>query len=217
MSEPWQLAIETSAPQASLALARGEELVGERSVVAGRRPSEVLMEPLQELLGHLPEGARLESVVLGRGPGSYNGARVGIAAGQGVALVHDCGVAGLCSLEAVGVVRSGVPCLAVGDARRGTFFAVPLDGGVLAGETELLEHEEFLKRVVGALAGGHKLFSFEETGRLKLPDELAGEIAVVTPEARLLLEAWIAKSKLERESLLSSPPQPFYLREPYVT
>ena len=59
--------------------------------------------------------------------------------------------------------------------------------------------------------------SFEDVGRLGLPEELAGEIAVVTPEARLLLEAWEAKGAGEREQLLGVPPQPFYLRAPYVT
>ena len=200
-----------------MVLARGGELVFERSVSAGRRPSKVLMNPLQEALAVLPDGELLESVVLGTGPGSYNGARVGIAVGQGVALVHDCGVAGLCSLEALALVRAGGPCLAVGDARRGTFFAVPLDGGSLAGETELLEKEEFVKRIEGALDAHRRLFSFEDLGRLALPTALAGEITVVTPEARLLLDAWMAKDEVESNRLLGMPPQPFYLREPYVT
>lgn len=217
MSDAWYLAIESSAPEASLALTRGAELVFERSVTAGRRPSEVLMEPLQEALAEIPTGERLEAVVLGRGPGSYNGARVGIAAGQGVALVHACGVAGLCSLEAVELVRSGGPCLAVGDARRETFFAVPLVNGTLAGETELLGENEFRERVEGALDEGRSLFSFEPTGRLNLPDALAEDIAVVTPGARLLMDAWNAKTELVRDQLLGVPPQPFYLREPYVT
>lgn len=175
------------------------------------------MEPLQEALGLLPEGERLETVILGRGPGSYNGARVGIAVGQGVALVHECGVAGLCSLEAVGVVRAGGACLAVGDARRGTFFTVSLEGGSLAGEAELLEAGEFVKRVEGALGEGRSLFSFEGVERLGLPGETEGRIAMVTPDASLLLEAWEAKGDGEREQLLGMPPQPFYLREPYVT
>lgn len=217
MTDIWQLAIETSAPEASVVLACGAEPVFERSVSAGRRPSEVLMEPLQDALAVLPEGKRLKTVVLGTGPGSYNGARVGIAAGQGVALVHECGVAGLCSLEAVGVVRAGGPCLAVGDARRGTFFAVPLEGGALAGETELLEKACFTSRLEQALEDGRTLFSFEDVDRLELPEALANEIAVVTPEARLVLAAWQAKSESGRNQLLESPPQPFYLREPYVT
>ncbi len=213
----WQLAIESSAPEASVVLGCDGELVYERSVAAGRRPSEVLMEPLQEALARVPEGGRIGVVLMGTGPGSYNGARVGIAAGQGVALVHGCGAAGLCSLEAVGVVRGGGRCLAVGDARRGTFFAVPLENGRLAGETELLEHEAFVRRVEAAAGDGVRLFGFEAVGRLGLPEELGSAVAVVVPEARLVLEAWRAKADEDQERLMAVPPQPFYLREPYVT
>lgn len=215
--EMWQLAIESSAPESSVALGRDGDLVFAQSVAAGRRPSEVLMQPLQEALDHVPEGERIGMVVLGTGPGSYNGARVGIAAGQGVALVHGCVTAGLCSLEAVGVVQGGGACLALGDARRGSYFAVSLLGGALAGETELLEHDAFVRRVEGAAEGGESLFSFEGVERLGLPEELAAVVAVVVPEARLVLRAWREKSDEDRERLTAVPPQPFYLREPYVT
>jgi tRNA threonylcarbamoyl adenosine modification protein YeaZ len=217
VSKIWQLAIECSAPEASVVLGREGMLAYERSVAAGRRPSEVLMEPLQEALAQVPEGERIDEVLMGTGPGSYNGARVGIAAGQGVAMAHGCGAAGMCSLEAVGVVRGGGACLAVGDARRGTFFAVPLAEGRLGGETELLEHAAFVRRVEGAAEDGTSLFSFEGVERLNLPDELAGCVALVVPEARLLLRAWLAKSDEEQGRLMAAPPQPFYLREPYVT
>ena len=49
-------------------------------IEAGRRPSEVLLEPLEQALSLL-SGESIELVVVGTGPGSYNGARVGIAAG----------------------------------------------------------------------------------------------------------------------------------------
>jgi tRNA threonylcarbamoyladenosine biosynthesis protein TsaB len=115
------------------------------------------------------------------------------------------------------VVRGGGRCLAIGDARRETYFAVPLEDGRLAGETELLEHEAFVKRVEAAADDGASLFSFEGAERLDLPDELVGVVAVVVPEARLVLRAWRAKSDQEQERLMTVPPQPFYLREPYVT
>ena len=54
-------------------------------------------------------------------------------------------------------------------------------------------------------------------GSLRLPDELAGGVAVVVPEARLVLRAWRETPDGDRERLLTVPPQPFYLREPYVT
>lgn len=211
------MAIESSAPEASVALGCDGRLVFARSVTAGRRPSEVLMEPVRAALEVVPEGQRLAGVVMGTGPGSYNGARVGIATGQGVALAHGCAAAGVCSLEAVEVVRRGGRCLAIGDARRESFFAVPLEHGLLTGRTELLEHAVFVDRVREAVADGISLFSFEEMERLRLPEDLAAQAEVVVPDARLVLEAWLARSARARDELARVPPQPFYLREPYVT
>ena len=214
MSDNWQLGIESSTALASVALCRGGEVVAEASVGGERNPSEVLMDPLREVLEALPTRERLEVAVIGAGPGSYNGSRVGIALAQGVALVHKCPAVGICSLEAVPAVRSGAQCLAVGDARRGTFFTLPLEEGRLSGSVDLLDHEEFVSRVESAEAA---LISFEATERLRLPAGVTARVTVVTPQARLLVEAWRLKSPNEQGRLLGIPPEPFYLREPYVT
>ena len=105
MADGFQLAIESSSTRASIALSRGRDLVIATAVEAGRRPSEILIQPLQEALSHIDEN-RLEVVLIGTGPGSYNGARVAIAAGQGVALVHECPVIGISSLEAISPISS---------------------------------------------------------------------------------------------------------------
>ena len=217
MAADWLLAVESSSEQASAALARGGELTATAGAHAGRKQSEVLMTPLQEVLAGLEIGARLSAVIIGTGPGSYNGARVGIAAGQGVALVHDCPAAGVCSLEALPVVRAGGACLAVGDARRGTFFAIPLRHGRLEAEPLLLEHDAFLERVETAVLAGADVVTLEDPGRLRLPETLASQVRHTVPSAALLLEAWAEKSPEERKLLMETPPQPFYLRPPHIT
>ncbi|MDA0768327.1 MAG: tRNA (adenosine(37)-N6)-threonylcarbamoyltransferase complex dimerization subunit type 1 TsaB, partial [Verrucomicrobia bacterium] len=75
MSESYALAIDSTAPEASVALGRGGALLWEQSVSAGRKPSEVLMNPLGEALGEMGEGGELGVVIIGTGPGGYNGAR----------------------------------------------------------------------------------------------------------------------------------------------
>ena len=216
MSENLKLALETSAERASVALGRGGAVVFESEVEAGGRQSGVLMGPVQEALARVG-GAVIEVVVVGTGPGSYNGARVGIAAGQGVAMVHGCPAVGVCSLEALAAVQAGGACLALGDARRGTYFTIALREGRLSGSPELLEVEEFVARVRAGVEEGASLLTLEEVDRLPLPEDLAGRVVRVAPTAGRLLEAWEAKGEEEQAVLLARPPQPFYLREAHIT
>ena len=54
MAAGYQIAIETSASRGSVALGRETEMLFEEEFELGRRPSEVLMEPLQKV-GRLRE------------------------------------------------------------------------------------------------------------------------------------------------------------------
>ena len=169
MGAGYRIAIETSVSHGSVALCIKGEIIFSSEFEAGRRPSELLPRILQEALGHVGSGS-VELVLIGTGPGSYNGARVGIASGQGIAIVHQCPVVGISSLEGLAAVRSGVPCLALGDARRGTFFTLELKEGKLAGSPSLLEHPEFQRRAGEAGGRDWTLVSLEEPQRLDLPD-----------------------------------------------
>ena len=130
------------------------------------------MNPLGEALEGIPEGEGLGIVVIGTGPGSYNGARVAIAAGQGIGMVRGCAAVGVSSLEALETTRAGGRCLAVGDARRGTMFAVRLEEGKVVGEAELLEAEDLVSRVEAAVEEGYGVVTLEDVGRLLLPEGL---------------------------------------------
>jgi tRNA threonylcarbamoyladenosine biosynthesis protein TsaB len=217
VSDIWQLGIESSAPTASLVLLRNGAVVLQRVVEAEQNHSAVLISPLAEVLEALPAGEKLAEVVVATGPGSYNGARVGIAAGQGIALIHECATVGVPSLEAIEMVRAGGPCLAVGDARRGAFFTIPMAKGLVQAEPTLLEHEEFVSQISAAAAEGAWVFCLEAVARLRLPEELAAQITVATPEARLAVAAWEARDEEGREQLRNTPLQPFYLRPPNIT
>ena len=178
MRDGYVLAIESSSPRASVALGKEGEVVFSAELEAGRRQSEVLMGPLRQALGELK--GQLELVLIGMGPGSYNGARVGIAAGQGVAVIHGCPAVGLCSLEAVVPVREGGACLALGDARRGTYFTVALSDGKLSGEPDLMDRGDFVTAVERAVVEGASLFSMEDPERLGLVEH---EVVQVLPSA----------------------------------
>lgn len=80
------LSIETATPVGSVALLRGEELLGERVVSENLRHSEGLIEAVRDLLEAAGLSPRdLEAVAVSAGPGSFTGIRVGMALGKGVA------------------------------------------------------------------------------------------------------------------------------------
>jgi tRNA threonylcarbamoyl adenosine modification protein YeaZ len=205
-----RLFIESSTARASLALLRGSRGIFEETFTGDRSHNALLFAPLERALAALEPGESLVEVVIGTGPGSYSGTRVGIAAGQGVALVHGCPAVGLSSLVAVPSARPGA--LAVGDARRGSAWRAGFGE-----EPELCGVEVLAEEIRGVLEGGLPVFSLETVGKVGLPEELAAQVALEQPTAALLAKAWLGLSDGEREKLAGLPVQPAYLRPPHVT
>jgi tRNA threonylcarbamoyladenosine biosynthesis protein TsaB len=205
-----RLFIESSTPRASLALLRGSVVVFEETFTGDRSHNALLFAPLERALAALEPGESLAEVVIGTGPGSYSGTRVGIAAGQGVALVHGCPAIGLSSLVAVASARRGA--LAVGDARRGSAWRAGFGE-----EPELCGVEELAEEIRGVLGTGFPVFSLETVGKVGLPPDLAAQVVLEQPTAALLAKAWLGLSSEDRSKLAALPVQPAYLRPPHVT
>lgn len=210
MPDAARLFIESSTPHASLALLRGGDVVFEESFAGDRSHNALLFAPLERALARLLPGETLAEVVIGTGPGSYSGTRVGIAAGQGVALVHGCPAVGLSSLLAVPVAKEGA--LAVGDARRGSAWRTRVGG-----EPELCGADVLASEIREVLDEGLPVFSLEPVGKIGLPDDQAAKVSLEHPEAVLLAKAWLRLSVDQRAVLAALPPRPAYLRPPHVT
>ena len=210
MTDSWLLALETSVTRATLALACNGREITSRSFESERSQECDLFPPLQDLLTEIPAGQRLAAVLVGTGPGSYNGARVGIAAAQAIAQLHDCPVAGLCSFEGVEATLENDTVWALGDARRGSYFILPLENGRARTPPRLLDETAFLAALPD-LTGPR--ITFESPDRLP-PGSGALECRST---AGGLLRAWLDRSDAEKESLQKLPAEAFYLRPPHIT
>lgn len=106
-----QLAIETSGTACSVALFEDGEVLAARHEVIGRGHAEVLIPWIAEM----PDGGRADAILVGCGPGSFTGVRVGIAAARALGLGWGVPVTGLSSLAlmAAGVGGSGSLLIAI--------------------------------------------------------------------------------------------------------
>lgn len=216
MSAAFVLVLETSTPHASLATIEPDGRVKQREFTSDRSHNAVLFSPLQELLD-ARETPEIGLVLVGSGPGNYSGTRVGIAAAQGVAIASDCPAVSVPSILAVKSADHGAACLAIGDARRGSFWTAQIENACLSDAPELTDADGLEAIVSEALSRGISVFSFEDPKRFPLPAELLTQIQLEIPDAGRLWKIWQATPQATRERWLSEPPQPMYLKPPHIT
>jgi tRNA threonylcarbamoyladenosine biosynthesis protein TsaB len=208
------LVLETSTPHASLALAGKGGVSRLRSFHSDRNHNALLFEPLQEILNDAHD---ISLVLVGSGPGSYSGTRVGIAAAQGVAIALGCPAVAVPSVFAVPAAKNGAACMVIGDARRGSYWTVMMENFRLAGAPQLCDAEELAAAIANAAASKVKVVSFEDPARLPLPAELTGIVRLEFPDAERLWLAWQGADERTRQKWSAEIPQPLYLKPPHVT
>ncbi len=133
------LAFDTATDLATSALVADGVTLGERTT----RPQSLLADVDALLLAAGVVPSDLTAIVVGTGPGSFTGTRIGLAVARGLSLSLDLPVAGVSTLAALAAGAEGA--FPVVDARRGEVFvpgplAVTPDelvvpaGGVLVGD-----------------------------------------------------------------------------------
>ena len=150
------LTISTPTPTGSVAVTRGDELLGEATVNSPATHSDVLLPAVDNLL--TDTGSRLEDVdAIGvvLGPGSFTGLRVGMATAKGLALAAGVPMVGVSSLQALAnpLPDGDLPICAMLDARKGEVYAglFRRERGlaVLQGEEQVIDPETLLATLDG--------------------------------------------------------------------
>ncbi len=186
------LALDSSASRGSVALVEYGRVAREIFVETPRGRGGALFSALEEILRERPA---LDRVVVGTGPGSYNGIRSALACGWGIAQAHGIPLVGVCSLLGL---DEGEYC-AVGDARRGQFYFAEVKNGLLLEEPVLLDPETLLGRIAGR--------------RTLVP---AAIDLIADAEIRMASAARLGHIG-ERSSVPGGVPEPLYLKAPFIT
>jgi tRNA threonylcarbamoyl adenosine modification protein YeaZ len=120
------LAFDTSSAACTAALFDGAgECLARSDEMIGRGHSERLVPMLDELL----EGRRAHRILVGVGPGSFTGIRVGVAAAHGLAIGWNAELSGMSSLALIAASAESAGKLAVAvSGGHGELFVQEFDG-----------------------------------------------------------------------------------------
>ena len=119
------LAVDTSSERGSVCVADDRQILGEIRIASSIQYSERLFRSIEFLFHYLPFPlADIDLFVSARGPGSFTGLRVGLAAMEAFSAAHGKRGAGITTLEAL-AWKTGIrdlPIVAMIDARRGDIY-----------------------------------------------------------------------------------------------
>jgi tRNA threonylcarbamoyladenosine biosynthesis protein TsaB len=216
------LGIETSTPQASVAIGTEQGVIGSAMVSRRATYNEFLIPAIRFCMEQSGVGFRnLGGVAVGVGPGLFTGMRVGVATAKALAQTLSIPIAGMPSLDLVAYeVRYATRTICVIlDARRGEVFYAFYrysPGGIQRMTEYRVEKPERLATGLASRTGEVLLVG---NGALLYRDEFAdagpmveiGSLSHAFPDARSLVELAIPRfSREEFDSVYEL--KPLYLR-----
>ncbi len=193
------LAIDTSTSQGSVAVIKDGAVLVDDQFMSDRSHSASLFITLERVLA---DQLKLDQIAIGLGPGSYAGIRISIAAALGLQLAHGAELVGLSSLAALATLAREY--VAIGDARRDSFYFAHVREGVCTDGPRLLIESE-LRGYLNGIDATPVLAS--------TPLPAFADAQVVHPSAAILGQLAAAQCGITARGEL----EPIYLREPHIT
>lgn len=150
------LTVDTATAVGSVAVSRGERLLGELVLQTPANHTDRLLLTIRQLLSDLGVTiGDLDALAVVRGPGAFTGLRVGMATVKGLALAADRPVAGVSSLQTLALQAPFArhPVCALIDARKQEVYAglYRWEGGgpALQGGEMVVPPEQLLEQLEG--------------------------------------------------------------------
>ncbi len=217
------VAIDSSTDIASLALAKDGKVLAETSWRCGQNHSVELLPRLTQLLDEAKVNLKDTScVIVAKGPGSFNGLRVGLSTAKGLAFSLSVPIIGISSLEteAYGHAETGLPVCPIFNAGRGE-IAVALYQKKDDGWRQLEAEHITTADALSAETTEKTLFCGEYVAAIarQLKERLK-EKAVIAPDRMRSAVSLIELSKPRIDAGDYDDPatlQPIYLRRPAIT
>ncbi len=220
-----QLAIDTSTDTASLAVVQDSEVLAELTWHCGQNHTIELLPHLAHLLNQTRLNLQSTScIIVARGPGSFNGLRVGISTAKGLAFSLGIPIVGISTLEveAYQHAETGLPICPVFNAGRGEIATAIYQKKYNKWRQLATEHITTVEALCSQIATktifcGEFIPSIATQLRKKLKQR-----AIIPPSAALLRRAsFLAELGLKRLKAgnYDNPAtlQPLYLRRPPIT
>lgn len=194
------LALENSTAQGSVAFLDGKKDPLVLEYRNDRKNSGPFFEALESLSEHF---SKLDTIVVGLGPGSYAGVRIAIATAIGLRTAAGARVLGRTSISAIDPAPNEY-CV-IGDARRDSFFFARISANEM-GEGIRLFDDANLRACLKNLDPAIPVYSSEKLSQF--------------PQTILRYPSALTLAKLAQRGVVHAPEtplEPIYLREPHIT
>ena len=193
------LALDTSTSHGSVALLDGTRVLLDESCISDRNHGCAIV-PLIERARDL--AGRFDCIAVGLGPGSYAGVRIAIATAMGLGMAMGARLVGIPSVAAWEC--DDERHLAIGDARRETFYFTKVERGICTEGPMLFDAQNLLARLAA------------------LPDwpVLSAEPLALAPQAIIGRPRALTLARLAADGrgiFAEGDLEPLYLREPHIT
>jgi len=220
-----ELAIDTSTDTAGIALSSQGEIIAELTWHAGQNHTTELIPNLICILEQTKLNLEdINGVIVARGPGSFNGLRVGMSFAKGLALSLNIPIVGISTLEveAFPYAATALPICPIQNAGRGEIATALFQVKRGKWRRVVEEHITTIEKLIPEMKGP-TIFCGEmpQAVMLQLDQKLGRKARIFKGSAGLRRAGYLAElgwRRLESGDFDHSPTlEPLYLRRPAIT